>query len=113
MHLFCLQAEDGIRDWSVTGVQTCALPILTIDGRSAGAVTLIGRTENQKLDITFTTTGLLGPQPQIVKAIIDLSNDQLPAVIESSITGADLAQVFKILLPASDVAGTARTNRAP
>src|SRR5258706_93011 len=24
---FVLQAEDGIRDWSVTGVQTCALPI--------------------------------------------------------------------------------------
>src|SRR5258706_5525792 len=24
---FCFQAEDGIRDWSVTGVQTCALPI--------------------------------------------------------------------------------------
>src|SRR5258706_11039315 len=23
------QAEDGIRDWSVTGVQTCALPICT------------------------------------------------------------------------------------
>src|SRR5262249_57340995 len=22
-----VQAEDGIRDWSVTGVQTCALPI--------------------------------------------------------------------------------------
>ena len=25
---FFVQAEDGIRDWSVTGVQTCALPIL-------------------------------------------------------------------------------------
>src|SRR5699024_11743749 len=25
-----LQAEDGIRDRNVTGVQTCALPILTI-----------------------------------------------------------------------------------
>src|SRR5262249_58297516 len=25
--VFFLQAEDGIRDWSVTGVQTCALPI--------------------------------------------------------------------------------------
>src|SRR5258706_7201198 len=24
---FIFQAEDGIRDWSVTGVQTCALPI--------------------------------------------------------------------------------------
>src|SRR5262249_59360641 len=26
---FFFQAEDGIRYWSVTGVQTCALPILT------------------------------------------------------------------------------------
>src|SRR5437763_16451674 len=26
---FCVQAEDGIRDTSVTGVQTCALPIST------------------------------------------------------------------------------------
>src|SRR5437660_3302693 len=28
-HLFFFQAEDGIRDGHVTGVQTCALPILT------------------------------------------------------------------------------------
>src|SRR5258706_10995708 len=27
MNCFFFQAEDGIRDWSVTGVQTCALPI--------------------------------------------------------------------------------------
>src|SRR5262249_57876106 len=27
--VFFFQAEDGIRDWSVTGVQTCALPIST------------------------------------------------------------------------------------
>src|SRR5271167_646318 len=26
-HLFFFQAEDGIRDRNVTGVQTCALPI--------------------------------------------------------------------------------------
>src|SRR5256884_3768478 len=26
------QAEDGIRDVAVTGVQTCALPILSVDG---------------------------------------------------------------------------------
>src|SRR3712207_9259552 len=25
--MFCFQAEDGIRDIGVTGVQTCALPI--------------------------------------------------------------------------------------
>src|SRR5262249_56779489 len=33
------QAEDGIRDWSVTGVQTCALPI------SRGGKEARGRTE--------------------------------------------------------------------
>src|SRR5215213_11807209 len=27
VYFFFFQAEDGIRDWSVTGVQTCALPI--------------------------------------------------------------------------------------
>src|SRR5256885_16468237 len=27
--LFFFQAEDGIRDYKVTGVQTCALPILS------------------------------------------------------------------------------------
>src|SRR5207237_5314914 len=32
---FFFQAEDGIRDSSVTGVQTCALPIST--GASAGS----------------------------------------------------------------------------
>src|SRR5262249_57558131 len=25
--VLCFEAEDGIGDWSVTGVQTCALPI--------------------------------------------------------------------------------------
>src|SRR5438046_7807672 len=30
MFFFFFQAEDGIRDWSVTGVQTCALPISTL-----------------------------------------------------------------------------------
>src|SRR5258706_2203080 len=30
---FFFQAEDGIRDWSVTGVQTCALPIYRVMAR--------------------------------------------------------------------------------
>src|SRR2546422_3240610 len=31
MCIFFFQAEDGIRDVAVTGVQTCALPILNLD----------------------------------------------------------------------------------
>src|SRR5438093_3562207 len=34
---FFFQAEDGIRDWSVTGVQTCALPICRERGSSLGS----------------------------------------------------------------------------
>src|SRR5699024_11337275 len=37
IHFFFFQAEDGIRDRNVTGVQTCALPIcdrLSIVGKS-------------------------------------------------------------------------------
>ena len=37
MLFFFFQAEDGIRDVAVTGVQTCALPILFID---AGKITV-------------------------------------------------------------------------
>src|SRR5260370_2765031 len=33
---FFFQAEDGIRDSSVTGVQTCALPILEPGGGGGG-----------------------------------------------------------------------------
>src|ERR1019366_3113048 len=33
---FFFQAEDGIRDWSVTGVQTCALPIWFWGAASCG-----------------------------------------------------------------------------
>src|SRR5690606_39844938 len=29
-HIFFFQAEDGIRDFHVTGVQTCALPIFKL-----------------------------------------------------------------------------------
>src|SRR5437016_7753017 len=44
LFFFFFQAEDGIRDWSVTGVQTCALPIFSpgddkvcVGGRLIGA----------------------------------------------------------------------------
>src|SRR5947209_20605556 len=35
MQIFFFQAEDGIRDIGVTGVQTCALPISRRSGRAA------------------------------------------------------------------------------
>src|SRR2546423_13446508 len=39
MNVFCFffQAEDGIRDYKVTGVQTCALPIPLVGGAAYDA----------------------------------------------------------------------------
>src|SRR5438128_8304441 len=36
LHSFFFQAEDGIRDATVTGVQTCALPIYAVGGHAQG-----------------------------------------------------------------------------
>src|SRR6266446_8253917 len=38
--IFFFQAEDGIRDYKVTGVQTCALPIFAALERGGRRVTL-------------------------------------------------------------------------
>jgi len=43
--VFFFQAEDGIRDTSVTGVQTCALPISI--GLPAGAVLLLNNVRDE------------------------------------------------------------------
>jgi translocation and assembly module TamB len=71
---------------------------VTIDGQPAGALKLAGVTENKQLNITFSTTGLLGSSPQVITARVDLSNEKLPTVVESNITGADLTQILKVLL---------------
>src|SRR5205807_3876010 len=44
-HVFFFQAEDGIRDYKVTGVQTCALPIYRAQPARAGieGVGAVGR----------------------------------------------------------------------
>src|SRR5437660_12460578 len=47
MFVFFFQAEDGIRDGHVTGVQTCALPISNAGPRSI-SVQIEPRTQNEK-----------------------------------------------------------------
>src|SRR5438046_5084644 len=53
---FFFQAEDGIRDWSVTGVQTCALPILK-NPLDAGFHVEHEFLESAKLDLSGTGQG--------------------------------------------------------
>jgi translocation and assembly module TamB len=81
---------------------------VTINGTPAGQLTLVGRTEDQQLNITFTT-GLLG-QPQIVKATVNLANERLPTTIETALNDADLTQLFAIFLPPDSVRVTGRAT---
>src|SRR5689334_23830679 len=55
MFCFFFQAEDGIRDGTVTGVQTCALPIWSGSGRRSPVVDELYR--------LVSVTGRLFPGP--------------------------------------------------
>src|SRR2546426_5603382 len=76
LFFFFFQAEDGIRDYKVTGVQTCALPI----SRRAGAVRDpgLGRFALER-DVD---TAALARQP------VEQAPAHLDQVIEGSLPGA-------------------------
>src|SRR5438046_3259316 len=73
---FFFQEEDGIRDWSVTGVQRCALPIfgqgipatrLRVVGYGATRpvadnATAAGREMNRRVDLSFNLSQPLTDQ---------------------------------------------------
>src|SRR5437016_9653157 len=74
--IFFFQAEDGIRDWSVTGVQTCALPILP--HVKSGAL--------RALAVTDTTRS-----PQL---------PDVPTMQEAGVKGFQFTQWLAVLAPA-------------
>src|SRR2546427_4237229 len=49
LFFFFFQAEDGIRDLTVTGVQTCALPIYELIGRRELAEPRPGRPQRARI----------------------------------------------------------------
>ena len=70
---------------------------VTINGREAGQLSLVGRTENRQFNLNLTT-GILG-QPQVIAASVDLSNKLLPTTIETNFSNADLTALFAAFMP--------------
>src|SRR5690606_33289738 len=76
---FFFQAEDGIRDFHVTGVQTCALPISDpAPGVELFAAKRRGRTMilAQLSDTHFGTE-----QPEVVEALVAWMQDHAPDLV--------------------------------
>src|SRR6266404_6448526 len=87
---FFFQAEDGIRDKPVTGVQTCALPIL-IRPASAGALTqgrglaVVEAANGVKVAVLNVLGALFLDTPvspwEVIDELVDDARSQAPVVV--------------------------------
>src|SRR2546427_12511636 len=75
IYFFFFQAEDGIRDLTVTGVQTCALPIcqtwlhpMHLELESGAVTVLLGATQAGKTSLMRIMAGLDVPTEGRVRA---------------------------------------------
>ena len=86
MCIFFLQAEDGIRGYDVTGVQTCALPIYSIevphrDIKFRGAPTVTSTQFEFAISLSSTPMGdiPLFPEDEVRIIVVDHdSNEMIP-----------------------------------
>ena len=81
---------------------------VTINGRPAGDLSLIGRTDGGQLTLELTT-GLFG-QPQTITARISLNEEELPASVETTLTDADLGPLLAALVPDAGIRLTGRIS---
>src|SRR3712207_7012391 len=65
---FFFQAEDGIRDIGVTGVQTCALPIFMTGGGGYSGAALLAADD---LAVPLGLVGLVGADAVAALAAVD------------------------------------------
>src|SRR5260370_39832143 len=79
---FFFQAEDGIRDSSVTGVQTCALPISADDYQTFNGYC---GAESGFVPVSATSPSLLVEQIEVERR--DKGNDKPPALPAPTIRG--------------------------
>jgi translocation and assembly module TamB len=81
---------------------------VAIGGQPVKSLELRGRTENQKLKVTFKTDWL--GQSQLIAVGVDLANEQLPATIDAQLSDVDLTKILAIALPNTGVKLTGRAS---
>src|SRR5688572_33370127 len=95
MIFFFFQAEDGIRDLTVTGVQTCALPILApSEGRAQGLEPSRTQPRRGRRRARYTLSHQLSPTSQ-VRAARQIGRASCREREEISVEGGALRKKIK------------------
>src|SRR5256714_14115524 len=98
---FFFQAEDGIRDKLVTGVQTCALPILIGVSVVLVALPIFLGPVDPRMEVT---TSLTAPSIRVCTASVT------PAIKAATTPSSALPNLVPVCLVASDVTCAAFTS---
>src|SRR6266487_689866 len=92
LFFFFFQAEDGIRDGRVTGVQTCALPILALEKGAAvlDEIVVVGYTTQRRANITgaVTTVDMADLETRRVPDMAQVLQGQVAGLAVTQSTGA-------------------------
>ena len=88
---FFFQAEDGIRDVAVTGVQTCALPICTPNKSTAEIREAYQKLVEDNLTNMTEWLGEVAKQnpERAMDLMLKLSEYMIPKLARQEVTGAD------------------------
>src|SRR5256885_7114234 len=98
------QAEDGIRDYKVTGVQTCALPISsvsagTIASSSGRAITVPKLRRNVRRGSDFLVTNIFGGTPHLKWSATDnRCNQRRQSIVVAGCLSYDRAYNWPIII---------------
>src|SRR5438093_8933159 len=87
-YFFFFQAEDGIRDWSVTGVQTCALPI-------SEAKRILNETAEDLAFGLSHVVHLFHPEVIVLGGGLSLVGEPLRAAVEGALRRSEERRVGK------------------
>src|SRR5256885_96771 len=102
---FFFQAEDGIRDYKVTGVQTCALPIscnLLLQGdmrRNPGNRGLTSLRTVRRISAQYASTPSQGTAMRTILAAAELLRASSCAVVSAATTNITASWIVKLLRP--------------